>query len=46
MGIAEELRQGHVQLLEFIEGLTAEEVNRHNTIGKWSVRDVILHLAM
>jgi hypothetical protein len=46
MGIADDLRQGHLELLEFIEGLTAEELNRPDTIGKWSARDVILHLAM
>ena len=46
MKIAEELRQGHLNILQALNGLTPDELNRQNTIGKWSARDVVLHLAM
>ncbi len=46
MKLVDDLKKGHVEILEAIEGLTVEEMNRPYTIGGWSARDVILHLAM
>jgi hypothetical protein len=46
MAIADELKQSHMDMLNAIGGLTAEELTRKNAIGYWSVRDVILHIAM
>jgi len=46
MGIAADLKKTHAEVLEAIEGLNSEELNRPKTIGKWSARDVIMHMAM
>lgn len=46
MGIVDELKQSHACVLETINGFTDEELTRENTIGKWSARDVLLHMAM
>jgi hypothetical protein len=46
MKIADDLKKSHVEILEAIENLKEEEISRRETIGKWSVRDVILHIAM
>ena len=46
MQMVDDLRKGHIELLEAIEGLTSEELTRPNTIGVWSARDLILHMAM
>jgi len=46
MKIADELKQSHIEILEAIEGMKPDEMTRENTIGLWSVRDVILHIAM
>lgn len=46
MSIADELTKSGEDLRGAIEGLTAKEMTRPRTIGDWSIRDVILHLAM
>ena len=46
MGFVDELKKCHMDMLAAVENLTAEEMSRENTIGEWSVRDVILHIAM
>jgi hypothetical protein len=46
MKMVDDLKKGHVEILEAIEGLSSEERGRPSTIGNWSARDVILHLAM
>ena len=46
MAIADELKQSHMDMLDAIQGLSIEELARENAIGFWSVRDVILHIAM
>jgi uncharacterized damage-inducible protein DinB len=46
MGIVDDLGQAQADVLEAIDGLTAEELTRENAIGKWSVRDTLLHMAM
>jgi len=46
MAIADDLKQSHMDMLEAIGGLSADDLTRDNTIGYWSVRDVILHIAM
>lgn len=46
MGIADELKQSHMDMLEAIGGLSADDLTREKAIGYWSVRDVILHIAM
>ena len=46
MSICDDLRQGHMKILEAIEGLSAEEMTQEDSIGKWSVRDTLLHIAM
>lgn len=32
--------------MEAIKGLNTEDINRPGTIGEWSVRDALLHIAM
>ena len=46
MGISDDLKKSHVGILAAVENLTSEEMAREKTIGEWSVRDVILHIAM
>ena len=46
MGISDDLKKSQVDILAAMENLTSEEMSRENTIGKWSARDVILHIAM
>ncbi len=46
MAIADDLKKSHDDMLEAIEGFTSEELTRENAMGNWSVRDVILHIAM
>ncbi len=46
MKIADQLKKSHARILEAIENLKEEEISRKGTIGKWSVREVILHIAM
>jgi hypothetical protein len=46
MGIVDDLAKMQADVLESIDNLSAEELNRPNTIGKWSARDVLLHMAM
>ncbi len=46
MGFVDDLTKTQAEVLEAIDGLTAEEMTRENAIGKWSVRDIILHMAM
>jgi len=45
MGIANDLKS-HMDILEAIQGLSADELTKENAIGYWSVKDVILHIAM
>ena len=46
MRLVEDLVKSHVEILNTIDGLSDEELNRSGTIGKWSARDTILHIAM
>ncbi len=46
MQIVDDLNKSRTNLLESIDGLTEEEMIRESTIGKWSARDVVLHVAM
>ena len=46
MSIVDELRQSYQVILDAIEGLPTAELTRPNAIGDWSVRDVLLHIAM
>ena len=42
----DDLKQSHNDILIAIEGIKPKELTRPNTIGSWSVRDVLLHIAM
>jgi hypothetical protein len=46
MSIVDDLTQTQKDVLEAIDGLTAEELEKESTIGKWSARDVVIHIAM
>jgi hypothetical protein len=46
MDIAEDLRKTHQEILAAIEGLTPEQLTAPNSFGRWSAREVMLHLAM
>jgi hypothetical protein len=46
MRIVDDLTKSQADVLEAIDGLTGEELSRENAIGKWSVRDILLHIAM
>ena len=46
MKITDELKQSHVDLLEAIDGLDSGHLEKKKTIGDWSIRDIILHIAM
>ncbi|MEE9554630.1 MAG: DinB family protein [candidate division Zixibacteria bacterium] len=46
MKIVDELKKSHLDLLEAIDGLDSAQLAKENTIGNWSVRDIILHIAM
>ncbi len=46
MSIVDDLKKAHLDMLEAIGGLSAEELTKEKTMGYWSVRDVILHIAM
>ncbi len=46
MSIADELKKSHIDILDVVQELTEDELSRQNTIGKWSARDVLLHIAM
>jgi hypothetical protein len=46
MGIVDDLRNKHVEVLQAIDGLSEEEMGRPNCIGKWAARDVLMHIAM
>ena len=46
MSIVDDLRQGHVKILEAIEGLSELEMTKENAIGKWSVKDILLHISL
>jgi hypothetical protein len=46
LSIVDDLNKAQADVLEAINGLTADELTRENAIGKWSVRDTILHIAM
>ena len=46
MSIVDELKQSHVDLLESIDGLEPDQLEKKKAIGEWSIRDVVLHLAM
>jgi hypothetical protein len=44
--IAEEIRKTHQEILKSIEGLSAKQLIKKGAFGKWSGRDVLLHIAM
>jgi hypothetical protein len=46
MSIVDDLKLTQRDVLEAIDGLTADELEKENTIGKWSARDVVIHMAM
>jgi hypothetical protein len=46
MSIVEDLVLTQKDVLEAIDGLTSAEMEKENTIGKWSARDVVIHIAM
>ena len=46
MKIVDELKQSHVDLLEAIDGFDSGQLAKKNAIGSWSIRDIILHMAM
>ena len=46
MSIVDDLEKSHQEILEAIQGLSVEEMTRKDVMGRWSVRDVILHIAM
>ena len=46
MSIVDDLKQSHEDILQAIGGLTKEELERPGTIGTWSIRDSLLHIAM
>ena len=46
MVFADDAKVAYNNVLVAIDGLTAEEMTRANTIGKWSARDVIIHMAL
>jgi hypothetical protein len=46
MEIVDELKKSYRDIMDAVENLTTEEMSREKTIGEWSVRDVILHIAM
>lgn len=46
MPIVDDLRKSYEDILNAIEGLKTGELERQNTIGSWSIRDVLLHIAM
>jgi hypothetical protein len=46
LDIVEDTRKTHQDILKAIEGLSAQQLGTVNSIGKWSARDVVLHLAM
>lgn len=46
MGVIDDLERSQRELLEAVDSLTVDEMTRQNTIGQWSVRDVVLHIAM
>ncbi|GEM_PF-1894655 len=46
MSIVDDVRATQADALKAIEGLTSSQLEAPGTIGKWSARDVILHIAM
>jgi uncharacterized damage-inducible protein DinB len=46
MGVVDDLAKTQAAVLEAIENLSSDDLTRPETIGKWSARDVILHMAM
>ena len=46
MNAAEEIDSLHKELLESINGLSEEQLTRPDTFGRWSAREVLLHIAM
>ncbi len=46
MNVAEGLRANHKDLLQSTRGLTSEQLVSENSFGRWSARDVLLHIAM
>jgi hypothetical protein len=46
MKMVDDLKKGHLEILQAIDGLSADDLKKGDTIGKWSARDVLLHLAM
>ncbi|UCE64944.1 MAG: hypothetical protein JSU85_08645 [Candidatus Zixiibacteriota bacterium] len=46
MSIVDDLKKSHMDMLGAIQGLNPDELTKENAMGYWSVRDVILHIAM
>ncbi|OGC90876.1 MAG: hypothetical protein A2W25_13185 [candidate division Zixibacteria bacterium RBG_16_53_22] len=46
MKMVDDLKNGHTDIVKTIDGLNSEELDRPGTIGDWSARDVLLHIAM
>jgi len=45
MAFIDDAKTAYDQVLVAIDGLTAEEMTREGTIGKWSARDVLSHMS-
>jgi hypothetical protein len=46
MDITEDIKTTHGEILKAIDSLTSQQLAAPETIGKWSAKDVILHIAM
>jgi hypothetical protein len=46
MSIADDVKATQANALKAIEGLTSSQLTSPEAIGKWSAKDVILHIAM
>jgi len=46
VAVVDDVRKMHENLLGSIEGLSDGELKRPGTIGDWSIRDALLHMAM
>jgi hypothetical protein len=46
VNIAEEIVKTHKDILASIENLTPEQLTKADSFGRWSAREVMLHLAM
>ncbi len=46
MSLVDDLKKVQQDMHSAIDGLTVKELDRKSTMGDWSVRDVLLHIAM